>query len=148
MAERIEVELPERFTFSTEIAIRIGDVNYGGHVGYDTVLSIVHEARVRLFAARGWTELDIGKSGIGIAIAAVAAVYRAEGKYGMTLAVELAVGGLRSRGCELWCRLSDRASGREVARVRTSLVFFDYATGKVASMPAAFAAAFRPAPEG
>ena len=44
---RIKVELPELFTFNTTIPIRITDLNYGNHVGNDTILSMIHEACVQ-----------------------------------------------------------------------------------------------------
>ena len=44
---RIKLELPEKLVFSTEIPVRITDINYGGHLGNDSILSIVQEARVR-----------------------------------------------------------------------------------------------------
>ncbi|GAO02722.1 hypothetical protein PSR1_01595 [Anaeromyxobacter sp. PSR-1] len=115
-------------------------MNYGGHLGNDAVLSLVHEARVRLFARHGWTELDVGGPGILMVDAAV--VYRAEGAWGMTLRVDVAVADLGSRGCDLLYRLSDAASGKEIARAKTGIVFFDYAARRVVHVPDAFRSAF------
>ena len=50
---RIKITLPTHVDFSTEIALRIGDINYGGHLGNDAVLALVHEARVQLFVSQG-----------------------------------------------------------------------------------------------
>jgi acyl-CoA thioesterase FadM len=136
---RVEIELPEAFLFTTELPVRIGDVNYGGHLGNDAVLSIVHEARVRFFARHGWTELDVGGPGIVLVDAAV--IYRAEGVWGMTLRVDLAAADLRTRGLDLLYRLSDVGTGKEIARAKTGLVFFDYRTRKVVHVPDAFRAA-------
>jgi 4-hydroxybenzoyl-CoA thioesterase len=135
---RVEIELPGRFLFTTELPVRIGDVNYGGHLGNDAVLSLVQEARVRFFHAHGWTELDV--CGVGIVLVDAALVYRAEGTWGMVLRIEVAAADVRSRGCDLLYRVSDVATGREVARVKTGLVFFDYAARKVVAMPAPFRA--------
>ena len=44
---RVIVELPKKFIFSTDIAVRISDINYGGHLGHDSIISLIHEARVR-----------------------------------------------------------------------------------------------------
>jgi acyl-CoA thioester hydrolase len=139
---RVEIELPERFDFRTEVPVRITDVNYGGHVGHETVLRFTHEARVQLFASHGFTELDIGGTGTGIAIGDVAAVYRAEVLYPMTLVIELAVTALRTRACEMYYRLSRKETGVEVARMKTGVVFFDYRTRKVAHMPEIFRSVF------
>jgi acyl-CoA thioesterase FadM len=137
---RVEIPLPDTFPYATEIPVRIGDLNYGGHVGNDSILSIVHEARVRFLAAHGWTEQDV--AGPGIIMADAAIVYRAEGFHGMVLKVEVAVADLRSRACDLLHRITDVATGAEIARVKTGILFFDYATKRVVSVPAPFRAAF------
>lgn len=137
---RIEIPLPDRFPFATELPIRITDLNYGGHLGNDAVLSLVHEARVRFLAARGWSEKDV--AGAGIIMADAGIVYRAEGLYGMTLRIEVAVQEVKSRSCDLVYRLTDAATGREVARAKTGLLFFDYAARRVVSTPEPFRAAF------
>jgi hypothetical protein len=40
------------------------DINYGGHLGNDAVLSLVHEARVRFLKQQGYTENNIEGAGI------------------------------------------------------------------------------------
>jgi acyl-CoA thioester hydrolase len=139
---RIEIELPERFGFSTEIPIRVTDLNYGAHLGNDAVLGIVHEARVRLLAAHGWSEKDV--AGAGIILADAALVYRAEGFYGMILRVEVAVRELRTRSCEMIYRITDAATGAEIARAKTGVLFFDYGSRRVVQVPAPFRVAFAP----
>ncbi len=44
---RVQIDFPEHFCFTTDIDVRITDLNYGGHLGNDKFLSIAHEARVR-----------------------------------------------------------------------------------------------------
>src|SRR5512136_755933 len=133
---RVEIELPERFPFSTDIAVRISDINYGNHLGNDAVLSLAQEARVRWLASHGFSELDV--AGVGIVVADAAVVYRAEGRYGMVLRAEVAPVEVRSRGFDLVYRLTDTASGKEIARARTGIIFFDYAARKVAHTPEPF----------
>ncbi|RMF54479.1 MAG: thioesterase, partial [Calditrichaeota bacterium] len=41
---RLKLTLPEKFHFTTELSIRISDVNYANHLGNDAVLSLIHEA--------------------------------------------------------------------------------------------------------
>lgn len=137
---RVEIPLPERFPFSTELPIRVTDLNYGGHLGNDAVLSLVHEARVRFLASHGWKELDV--AGAGIIMSDAAVVYRAEGFYGMVLRIEVAVDDLRTRSCDLVYRLTDVATGKEIARAKTGILFYDYAAKRVVSTPEPFRAAF------
>jgi len=57
--QRVKIKLPDNFNFSTNIKIRITDLNYGGHVGNDSFLSLIHEARQQFFNFFGYAELKI-----------------------------------------------------------------------------------------
>ncbi len=133
---RIKFDLPKRFHFSTELPIRISDINYGGHLGNDAVLSLVHEARIRFLKQHGYSELDIEGSAIIMADAAV--VYKSEGFHGDTLTIHVAVGEFQNTGCEFFYKLTNKASGHEVAHVKTGIVFYDYALKKTIAVPAKF----------
>lgn len=133
---RIKIELPETFIFSTEIPIYIGHINYGHHLDNAQLISLVSEARVRFFKSLGYSELDI--EGVGIVVADVAAQYRSEAFHGETLVVDMAANDFNKYGCDLVWRLNDKASGREVARGKHGIMFFDYAARKATSVPPAF----------
>lgn len=130
---RIKIELPERLPFVTTIPIRIGDINYGGHLGNDAVLSLAHEARVRWLASLGWTELDM--DGVGIVMIDAAIVYESEGLYGDVLRVEAGAGDFRRLGCDFHFRISNEKTGRAVARVKTGIACLDRGTRKPARLP-------------
>ncbi len=133
---RVRLELPERYLFTTEIAVRVSDINYGGHLGNDAVLSLAQEARVRFLRSHGWSEKDVG--GVGIILTDAVVVYRSEAFYGDVLVIDVAVGGLEKLGCDFLFRMVSKDSGREVARVKTGVVFFDYAARKPRPVPEEF----------
>ena len=135
---RIKIDLPERFSFSTEIPIYINHINYGNHLDNSALISLVSEARVRFFKALGYTELDV--EGCGIVVADVAAQYKSEAFHGEVLVFEMAADDFNKYGCDLVWRISDKASCREVARGKTGVMFFDYTARKAALVPPAFAA--------
>jgi len=137
---RIKIDLPESFSFSTEMPIYIGHINYGNHLDNAQLISLVSEARVRYFKSLGYTELNI--EGVGIVVADVAAQYRSEAFHGETLIIEMAANDFNKYGCDLVWRLSDKASGREVARGKHGIMFFDYSVRKPALVPPAFVARF------
>ena len=93
---RIKFDLPPRFHFSTELSIRIGDINYGGHLGNDAVLTLAHEARIRFLKQYGYSELDI--EGTAIIMADAAVVYKSEGFLGDILRIEVTVGEFQNVG--------------------------------------------------
>jgi acyl-CoA thioester hydrolase len=143
---RLHLDLPAAFPFATRIAVRVDDINYGGHLANDAVLSLAHEARIRWLRSLGFaSELDV--AGTGLIMADAAVVYRAEGRHGMELRVEVAPADVRSRSFDLLYRLSDEATGEEIARVKTGMLWFDYAARKLARAPEAFLRAVQgPAP--
>lgn len=135
---RIKIDLPDRFLFSTDLPIYIGHINYGHHLDNAQMLSLVSEARVRFFKSLGYSELDV--EGVGIIVADVAAQYRAEAFHGETMVVEMAADDFNKYGCDLVWRLRDKASGREIARGKHGIMFFDYAARKASTVPPAFLA--------
>jgi acyl-CoA thioester hydrolase len=130
---RIHIELPVKFSFSTEISIRIGDINYGGHLAHDSVLSLTHEARVRYLDSMGYTEGNV--EGVGIIISDAAIVYRSEAFYGQILNIEIAAQDFNKYGCDFLYKLSDIKTKKEIARVKTGIVFFDYNSRKITPIP-------------
>ena len=133
---RIQIELPEQFHFATEITLYLSHMNYGGHLDNALLLTVVSEARVRFFQSLGYTELDV--EGVGIIVSDAALQYRSEAFHGEVMVVRMAAADFGRKGCDfLWC-MNERSSQREVARGKTGLVFFDYATRQTAPVPPAF----------
>ena len=137
---RIKLELPDNFTFSTELTVRIDDINYGGHLGNDSILSLVHEARLRFLKKFGFTEADI--DGAGLIMTDAVIVYKSEGFYSDVLKIEVAVSDISKVGCDFVFKLSNKETGNEVARAKTGIVFFDYEYRKIVEVPEKFRALF------
>jgi len=139
---RVQIDQPEHYPFATPIAVRISDTNYGGHLGNDALLSLLHEARLRFFQALGYrSELDL--DGDAIIMADSAIQYRSEAFQGQTLCFEVAACDLGKYGCDIVYRVSDRDDGREVALAKTGVLFFDYDQRRVQPLPGHFAAALQ-----
>jgi acyl-CoA thioester hydrolase len=133
---RVRFKLPDRFLFTTEIPLRVSDINYGGHLGNDAVLSLAQEARMRFLCSHGWTEQDV--TGVGIIMTDAVVVYRSEAFYGDVLTIDVAVADIGEIGCDFLFRMVNKASGKEIARGKTGIVFFNYANRKPSSVPAEF----------
>lgn len=133
---RIKIELPDKFIFSTEIPLRVSDINYGGHLGNDSVLSIFQEARIRFLKQFGYSEIDIEGSSIIMTDAAVQ--YKSQGYYGDILIVQLTVDDIQKVGCDFYYRAINKLSGKEVAVGKTGIAFFDYHKNKITSVPEKF----------
>ena len=135
---RIKIDLPAKFSFSTNIPIRITDINFGGHVGNDTILSIIHEARAKFFTHFGYTELDFG--GVGTIMSDVAIEYKDQIYYGDEVYASVAVGEISKVAFDLFYKLEKKSSnGKDstVAFAKTWMVCYDYDKKKVAVIPEA-----------
>jgi acyl-CoA thioesterase FadM len=133
---RIKLGLPEKFHFTTDINVRISDINYGGHLGNDAVLSIIHEARMRFLKSLGFSELDCGGPGIIMSDAAI--VFKSESFYGDIISASVGVDEFNPMGCDIYYQLLNKESGKEIARAKTGIAFFDYEQRKLAKVPEAF----------
>ncbi len=133
---RIKIDIPNNIIFSTKMSVRIYDVNYGSHLGNDSILSMVHESRVCFFKSLGFSELDI--DGLGIIQTDCAVVYKSEAFHGELLEINIAITDINKYGCDIIYLISETTSRREVARAKTGIVFFDYSKKKVSRIPDVF----------
>ena len=133
---RVKITLPEKFIFNTELPVRITDINYGGHLGNDSVLSIAHEARIRFFSEHGFTEKDVGGAEIIMVDAEVQ--YKAEGFYGDVLTIEVGIKDITKTSCDIVYQLTNKETEKVIAIVKTGIVFFDYQSRKVVPIPKEF----------
>ncbi|RTL48438.1 MAG: thioesterase [Rhodocyclaceae bacterium] len=133
---RIHIDLPEHFIFSTEIPLYVSHINYGGHLDNALLLTVISEARVRFLKFLGYTELDV--EGIGIIMVDAALQYRSEAFHGEVMVVEMTPADFHGKGCDLVWRMSEKTTGREVARGKSGMLFFDYKQRKVQPVPEGF----------
>ena len=137
---RIQIDLPDTLPFSTEIQLYLSHMNYGGHLDNALLLTVVSEARVRFLKSMGYTELNV--ENLGIIVSDAALQYKSEAFHGETMVVSVGAADFSKYGCDLQWRMNDQASGREVARGKTGIVFFDYEARKIAAVPTAFRSRF------
>jgi acyl-CoA thioester hydrolase len=131
---RIRISLPESFSFTTIIPIRITDLNYGGHVGNDSILSLLHEARVQFLNHSGFTELDF--AGTSLIMSDVAIEFKSEVFYGTSLSVHVTAGEFTRAGFDIFYQMMNAENNKLVAVAKTGMVCFDYPTRKVTAVPA------------
>lgn len=132
---RIKLELPQSYLFSTTIPIRITDLNYGGHVGNDTILSLLHEARMRFLRHHGFSEMDFG--GVSLIMGDVAIEFKGEAFYGDEVKVYVAPFDFSKASFDLAYKMVKTPAEKPVAFAKTGMVCFDYAKRKVAHVPEA-----------
>jgi len=136
---RVRIELPEKLGFTTQIQITIKDVNYGGHVGNDSILSLIHEARIRFLASLGYQELDKEK-GVGLIMADAAVVYKGEGFRGDIFDIAVGTDDISSFGFDIYYRITTIRDDKTIiiAEAKSGMIYFDYNERKVGRLPEAW----------
>ena len=132
---RVKLKFPDnKPLFSTTISVRIGDINYGGHAGNDSILSIVHEARVQMLRSHGYDELHAG--GNSLIMADVMIAYKGEAFYGDTLTIKIYAEEVSGHSFDLLYHISTYRDGtqKDVAHAKTGMACFNYETRKIAVM--------------
>ncbi len=133
---RVQIEIPDNAIFETELTVRVADINYGGHVGNDTMLSLMQEARTKMYRSLGYENELSFEGTIGQVIADAALVYKAEAFLGDTLVIRIALGEFTKFGFDLFYQVSRKEDDKEIAKGKTGIVCFDYEKRKPASIPA------------
>lgn len=135
---RIELKLPEVEIFSSELKVRIGDINFAGHLGHDSILTLFHQIRAEFFHKHNLTEVNV--EGKGIVVSDVAIVYKSEAFFSDTLVAYMYVDEIRKKSFDLYYKLIHKESKKEVALAKTGIVFFDYEARTPAPIPNLFLA--------
>ena len=120
------------------IPVRITDLNYGGHVGNDRILSLVHEARMQFLQSLGYTEMNIGGPGMIMADAGIE--FKSELFYGDQVSVSVAVAHISRAGFDLCYLLEKEQDGVKVtvAQAKTGMICYDYQRKKIVALPEEF----------
>jgi acyl-CoA thioester hydrolase len=132
---RLHLDLPDQFLFTTELAVRVNDLNYGAHVGNDNMLTLMQQARIEFYRANGFKDETSFEGSIGQVISDALVVYKAEAFLGDVLTIQLAVADLNKYGFDILYQVTNKQTGKEVARGKTGIVCFDYEKRKVSHIP-------------
>ena len=132
---RLQLTPRSSYPFSTGLAVRVTDLNYGGHLGNDRILALLQEARVAFLAEHGWSEIDC--AGTGLIMTDAAVQYRGEAFAGDQLDIEVAMAEAARTGFRFFYRITRRSDQALIALAETGMACFDYASRRVAALPEA-----------
>lgn len=143
---KIKIVLPEIFSFCATIPVRITDINYGGHVGNDAVLSLIHEARMQFLKGFGYSELKF--AGVGLIMADAGIEFKNELFYGDIVTLSVTTGDFSKVSFDVYYKLEkilcqDPRNERDkqgdkrivVAVAKTGMICYDYENKKIVPIP-------------
>lgn len=131
---RIKIEIPETVLFTTEIRVRITDINYGNHVGNDAIVQIIHEARAQFLASQGFTELNV--AGTSLIMSNLLVEFKKESFFGDHLTIKLYAGNITNVSFDLFYSISTVRDSQEIliVKAQTGMVCYDYVARKVSAI--------------
>jgi len=128
-----KLDLPKEFNFHVSIPVRITDINYGGHVGNDTVLTLLHEARMKFLYHYDFSEMNFG--GVGLIMRDVTIEFKKELFYGDSVRVYITVTNFSRVGFDVFYKMVKNEDEIQVAIAKTGMVCYDYSKKKVTAIP-------------
>ena len=132
---RVKIEIPENKITTVSIPVRITDINYGNHLGNDSFIAIIHEARMQWLQQYHYTELNI--EGTGLILADLMVEFKNESFYGDCIEVTIFAGEISKVSFELYYQLSTKRNDSIIllALAKTGMVCYDYMAKKVIRIP-------------
>jgi len=129
---RIRINMPDKNLTEVKVLVRISDINYGNHLGNDSLVSIIHEARILWLKSLNYSELNI--EGTGLIMSDLAVEYKNESFYGDELTIAIFAGEISPVSFELYYLITNQDE-KLIAKAKTGMVFFDYELKKVTAIP-------------
>jgi len=134
---RLKIELPQKRLASVSIPVRITDINYGNHVGNNSIVEIIHEARVQFLKQHGFTELNV--AGTALIMSELLVEFKNESFYNDVLEIKIFSGEITRVSFELFYEISVKKNEQKIiiAHAKTGMVCYNYELKKVSAVPEA-----------
>jgi acyl-CoA thioesterase FadM len=130
---RLQLNFPEdQYYYTTLLTVRVTDINAANHLGNDSMISMISEARARFLFEFGVPETE--RDGTGIIVTDLATTYRAEAHARDQLLFEVGVMDFNKYGGDITFRITCPKDKKLVAMAKQGFVFFNYKTSQVVAM--------------
>jgi len=134
---RLKLAFPEdQYCYSTQLTVRVTDINSANHLGNDSMISMISEARARFLFEFGIKENQ--DDGLGIIVTDLATTYKAEAYARDQLLFEVGVMDFNKYGGDVIFRITRARDHALIAMAKSGFVFFNYKSKQVTPMPEAF----------
>jgi acyl-CoA thioesterase FadM len=135
---RVQLQVQPNYEFEYQTTIQTRDLNYAGHLGNDSLVSLIQEARVALFQELGFRELDLGDGKTGIIIGDLVINFKAEGFFGEHVVIQSHIDDVNEKSMRIYHKVVKKNDDTVLALVETGIISFDYESRKISIFPAKF----------
>jgi acyl-CoA thioesterase FadM len=138
---RLQLDFPEdQYYYTTLLTVRVTDINGADHLGNDSMISMISEARARFLFEYGVAETE--RDGTGIIVTDLATMYRAEAHARDQLLFEVGVMDFNKYGGDVIFRVTRPKDKCTIALAKQGFVFYNYKRSQVVGMPEEFRGKF------
>lgn len=131
---RLREQLSYEFQYKTRLEPR--DINYGGHLGNDILVSLAGSARADALHCLDLQEKNLGDGHTGIIMSDLVVNFRAEAFLFDNIVIDTHIGEFLGNGFRIFHRITKGET--VIALVETGIKAFNYSTREVAPVPEAF----------
>lgn len=133
----VVIDLPEKFILEVPYRVLYSDINAANHLGADRVLPIAMEGQMQLVKHLGYGNALIFEDA-GLIMVSAETRYLSEAFYADELLLKVGATNFTEKSFELVYCIYNTSQDRETARVRATMLFFDYNEHKVVKLPPGF----------
>ncbi|HOJ64326.1 MAG TPA: thioesterase family protein [Spirochaetota bacterium] len=135
---KIKLKECENYEYQYSTRINIRDINYGGHLGNDSLVGILHEARIDLLNKMGFSELDLGDGKTGIIMSDLAVKFIKEGFLLDEIIVYSHIDEISNASFRIFHKIVRVKDNALLALAETGIVCFNYKEKAISDIPEAF----------
>lgn len=133
---KLRLNEAQSYEFEYKTVLKPRDINYGGHLGNDSVISLLQEARLAFYGSRGCTELDLGDGKTGSILSVIGVNYKHQGYLNDEVSIFVHIDDVKATSFYLYYKMT---RGEDIiCLAETQIAAFNYDTNKLESIPAEF----------
>jgi acyl-CoA thioester hydrolase len=134
--DRVKLQFPEIIHYKCTIPILIQHINYGNHVGNDSIVSLLHHARVAWLNANSYSELSI--EGVSLIMADLQVQYKSQLFLHQEVIIEISIANISANGFSIYYKMINNSNQQLAVLAKTNMLFFDYQLQKITATPLQF----------
>ena len=133
---KIKLAKRDNYEFEYKVTLQVTDINYGGHLGNDALVGIIHEARVNLLTTLGCSEFDLGDGKTGIIMSDLGINYLGEGFLLDELIVYSNINEISNASFRIFHHVTKK--DKTIALAETGVIAFNYNESHIVEIPKVF----------